>query len=299
MSKSMNRRHFLKSAAASVSILGLGCALDGIAPLLRAGAPFPSDGGIQVGLCTYRWGEKTPLPELLDACRAAGVGGVELRCEHAHRVEPELDGAARTEVKKRFADAGIRLVGFGTNEAFHSEDPETVRRHIERAKEYVRLSADCGGSGIKVKPNDLPKGVERSKTTAQIAAALDELGEYAADFGQVIRLENHGQCAKISIMKEIIDQVRAPNVGLCWNSNKIDLEEPGFEANLRSVLDRLGDTAHICGTPADVYPYDDLCRILRGANWNGWLLIENGNPVDDLTASLKKTKAEFDARLAR
>lgn len=292
ISQTFHRRHFLQTAAASALYLATGRFSS------AETATLAGTDRIKVGLCTYRWGENAQLPELLDALAAAGMTGIELRCHHKHGVEPELDASARREVKRRFNDAGITLVGFGTNEDFHHKEPEKVREHIERAKEYVRLSADCGASGIKVKPNDLPEGVAREKTTAQIAEALDELGEYAAGFGQVIRLENHGQCAPIPIMREIIEQVHAPNVGLCWNSNRVDLEAPGFEANLRSVLDRLADTAHICGTPANVYPYGDLCRILTAASWNGWLLIENGQPTENLTESLKATKAEFDRLLA-
>lgn len=294
-----NRRRFLKSAVlgtASVCFGGVSCKKI-LAQESTNG--FPRTGEMKFGLCTYRWGEKLPLNELLDVCHAAGIEGIELRCNHAHAVEPELDAAARSAVKKQFTDAHVTLVGFGTNEAFHYTDPTEVRRHIERAKEYVRLAADCGVSGVKVKPNDLPKEVEQSKTTAQIAEALDELGEYAAGFGQVIRLENHGGCAAIPIMKEIIEQVHAPNVGLCWNSNKVDLDAPGFEANLRSVLDRLADTAHVCGTPPERYPYADLCRVLNEAKWSGWILIENGQPIEDLLAGLKTTKAEFDAWMGK
>lgn len=250
------------------------------------------------GLCTYLWGAKADLAALLECCRATGLEGLELRCQHAHAVEPEIGAAERAEVKKRFIDSGITLVGFGTNEDFHHVDPATLRQKIERAKAYVRLSADCGGLGVKVKPNNLPKEAEQKKTTAQIAAALDELGRFAADYGQIIRLENHGQCAPIPIMKEIIDQVKSPNVGLCWNSNGVDVDPPGLEANLRSVLGRLGDTVHLCNTPFDVYPYDILCRILKESGWNGWLLIECRDEVTDLTADLIRMREKFEKWLA-
>lgn len=250
------------------------------------------------GLCTYLWGAKADLAALLECCRATGLEGLELRCQHAHAVEPEIGAAERAEVKKRFADGGITLVGFGTNEDFHHVDPATLRQKIERAKAYVRLSADCGGLGVKVKPNNLPKEAEQKKTTAQIAAALDELGRFAADYGQIIRLENHGQCAPIPIMKEIIDQVTAPNVGLCWNCNGVDVEDAGLEKNFRSVASRLADTVHIHEASRGDYPYAELFRLFREIEYRGWYLFECHEDVpfervpERLRAELKRF-AEF------
>lgn len=285
----LNRRQFLQS----VPLLSLTGILSRSLFAEETRDWFHPFDGIKIGLCTYTWGAKVPLPELLDACAEAGVPGIELRCEHAHGVGPETSSAGRSEVKKRFADAGITLVGFGTNEDFHSPDPTVVRLHIERAKAFVRLSADCGGTGVKVKPNSLPEGIPQSVTTAQIAESLDELGEYAAQFGQVIRLENHGTCSPVPIMKEIIDQVHAPNVGLCWNSLGVDKEGAGFEANLRSVRNRLGDTAHVYNSDPKDYPYDVLCAELVKTGWNGWLLIESSRSIDDLVTALRETSAYF------
>ena len=70
---------------------------------------------------------------------------------------------------------------------------------------------------MKVRPNALPKDVPEEKTIEQIGKSLNLLGAFAADFGQQIRLEIHGGCARIPIVKRIIDVADHPNVGLCWN----------------------------------------------------------------------------------
>ena len=127
-------------------------------------------------------------------------------------------------MKARFADSPVTLVGLGTNEHFDQKDPAEVQACIEAAKAFVILSHDVGGSGVKVKPNNLPKDVPVEKTTEQIGKALNVLGAFAADYGQQIRLEVHGACAPLPIMKQIIDVATHPNVYLCWNSNQKDLE---------------------------------------------------------------------------
>ena len=107
-----------------------------------------------------------------------------------------------------------------------------LRNNIEQTKEYIKLCRDIGATGIKVKPNDLPAGVPKEKTIAQIAASLNEVGKFARDFDQLVRVEVHGNLTQeIPNMKAIFDQVTEPNVKICWNCNDQDLLPPGLEAN--------------------------------------------------------------------
>ncbi len=45
---------------------------------------------MKFGLVTYLWGKDMDLATLIDACEKSQLGGVELRTEHAHGVEPSL-----------------------------------------------------------------------------------------------------------------------------------------------------------------------------------------------------------------
>ena len=101
----------------------------------------------------------------------------------------------RKEVKKRFQDSPVKLLGLGSNQQFDYPDPSELRKAVETVKAFVKLSHDVGGSGVRVKPNDLPKGVAPEKTIEQIGKSVNLVAAYAADYGQQIRLECHGQCA--------------------------------------------------------------------------------------------------------
>ena len=164
------------------------------------------------------------MPTLLANCQKAGALGVELRTGHAHGVEPGISADKRREVKKRFADSPVKLVGLGSNEDFHDVDANSLKSSIDRAKEFIKLSHEIGGSGVKVKPNDLPKEVPQQKTIEQIGKALNELGVFASDLGQQVRLEVHGQCAPLPIIAAIMQVADHPSVAVCWNSNPQDLQ---------------------------------------------------------------------------
>ena len=123
-----------------------------------------------------------------DACAEGGLEGVELRTTHAHAVEPRLEPAARAEVRARFADSPVACVGIGSDERFDSPDASRLAAAKAATVDFLRLSADVGGGGVKVKPDSFHEGVERSRTIEQIGESLRELGPVAADLGQEIRL---------------------------------------------------------------------------------------------------------------
>jgi sugar phosphate isomerase/epimerase len=263
-----------------------------------AAAGERSDGRMRFGLVTYQWGRDWDLATLIANCEKANLLGVELRTGHAHKVEANLSGEQRQDVKKRFADSAVTLVGLGTNFAFHHPEPSKLKKEIEATKQYVVLSYDVGGFGVKVKPNDLPAGVPKEKTIDQIGMSLNEIGKFAADYGQRIRLEVHGSCSPLPVMKAIMDVVDRPNVGLCWNCNDEDLQDPGLEYNFNLVKARFGDTVHVRELNIGDYPYQELMNLLVGMDYTRWVLLEARTEPPDRAAALIEQRHVWDDMLA-
>src|SRR5690554_4425557 len=150
---------------------------------------------MRLGLVTYQLAKDWDLDTIIANCRETGWEAVELRTEHAHGVEPELDQEGRARVRGQFEGTGVRLLSFGSICEFHSPDPNEVRRQIERAKAFVDLAADVGAVGVKVRPNGLAtaRGVPEEETLRQIGESLRECGEAASARGVEIWLEVHGK----------------------------------------------------------------------------------------------------------
>lgn len=280
------RREFIKkSVAASLSIAALQFPFDALSQ---------AKSGMKFGLVTYQWGRDWDLPTLIANCEEAGVLGVELRTEHAHGVETSLSAAEREEVKKRFENSKVTCLGYGSNFEYHSPDPAELRKNIEGTKEYIKLCKDIGATGIKVKPNNLPEGVSKEKTISQIAASFNEVGKFAADYGQLVRVEVHGHLTQeLPNMKAIFDQVTEPAVKICWNCNSEDLLEPGLEANFNSVKKWFGDTVHVREFNEGDYPYPELFKLFNDINYEGWFLMEARTEPADRVAALKEQLALF------
>lgn len=254
--------------------------------------------GMQFGLVTYLWAQNWDLPTIINNCELAGYSAVELRTQHAHGVETNLTPSQRADVKKRFADSSVICLGYGSNFEYHSPDPQKLRENIEQTKEYIKLCADIGATGIKVKPNNLPDGVPVEKTVAQIAASLNEVGKFAREYGQLVRVEVHGnKTQEIPVMKAIFDQVTEPDVKMCWNCNDQDLLPPGLEANFNSVKKWFGDTVHIRELNDGPYPYQQLFNLFKAIDYKGWILLEGRTEPSDAVAAMKEQLALFNRML--
>jgi sugar phosphate isomerase/epimerase len=256
---------------------------------------------LQLGLVTYNWGKDWDLPTLLRNCSDAAIAGVELRSTHKHGVEISLDAAARAQVRALFADSDVELVGLGSACEYHAPDPAVLRKNIRETEEFVRLCHDVGGSGVKVRPNGLPEGVPVEQTLEQIGRSLNQVGQFAADFGVQIRLEVHGRgTCEIPHMQQIMAVADHPNVAVCWNCNQEDLKGAGFVENFRSLADRMG-TIHIHDLRRENYPWKPLFAELArldAPSFTGWTLIEEGNVPADLLPAMKANRRLWDALVA-
>lgn len=253
-------------------------------------SPQAAKSKMKLGLVTYLWGKDWDVPTLITNCSAANIHGVELRVEHAHGVEPTISEAKRKEVKKIFADSPVKIVGMGTNQQYDFPDQDKLKKSIEDTKAFIKLSAAVGGEGVKVKPNGFHKDVPHEKTIEQIGKSLNEVGKFAADYGQKIRLEVHGyETQELPNIKAIMDVANNPNVYVCWNCNDEDLLGEGLAHNFNLVKSRLGDTVHVREMNIGKYPYQELMNLFVNMDYKGWILLEcRTEPADKVKAMIEQ-----------
>ena len=269
----INRRHFLKATGLSLGTLSLAdLPADAAAAAQASFVVRPPN--MHLGLVTYNLAQDWDIPTIIKNCEAAQFEGVELRTGHAHKVEVNLSPEQRREVRKRFEDSKVQLMGLGSTFDYHTPDQAKLRKDIEATQAYILLAQDVGATGIKVRPNALPKEVPPEKTLAQIGRALRELGDFARDHGQVIRLEVHGTgTAFPPRIKTILDTANHPNVGACWNSNASDLDGEGWDYNFNLLKDKIF-SVHMRDLFLEDYPFRKLLTRLNEIKFTGYCLAE-------------------------
>ncbi len=251
---------------------------------------------MKLGIVTYMIAAEWDLETIIKKCEELGYEGVELRTGHKHKVESNLTKKERDEVKKKFENTKVKLVGLGTCFEFHSPDKEELRRNIEGAKEYIILAKDVGAEGIKVRPNAFPENVPKEKTIEQIGNSLREISCFAYDYGIKVRLEVHGkETSKPVYIKQMIDVANHPNLYVCWNSNMTDIDETGSIENNFNLLKNKIDIVHI-NELCNEYPWITLFRLLKSINFKGFCLAEIlSNPEPE--RFLRYYKALFESYL--
>ncbi|HMF16551.1 MAG TPA: TIM barrel protein [Gemmataceae bacterium] len=262
-----SRRGFLQSAAALAAV--------GATTLPAGARPAPTRRAIpfRLGIVTYNIAANWDIPTLLRVCRNVGLSPVELRTTHKHGVEPSLSQAARKEVRRRFADAGVEIWGCGTVCEFHDPSRKVVDRNIETCSSFIQLVADLGGRGVKVRPNNLPANVPVARTLEQIGRALHTCGRAAADAGVEIWVEVHGNgTAHPPHMRTIMEHANHPRVGVTWNSNPTDVRN-GSVSEYFKLLRPWIKSCHINELHSG-YPYRELFRLLRETGYDKVTLAE-------------------------
>lgn len=291
-----SRRQFLATAALGGGALAT-LASPAIAAAAKTAPKAPPSfvtgrSRMKLGTVTYNIAQNWDIPTIIKNCTETKFEGVELRTTHQHGVEVTLSPAQRAEVKKRFADSPVALASLGSAFDYHTPDQAKLRQDIAATKDYIVLAKDVGATGVKVRPNALPKGVPPEKTLEQIGKSLRELGEFAQGHGQQIRLEIHGpETSLVPHCARILQVADHPAVGACWNSNDTDLAGAGFDANFDLVKAKIF-TVHMRDLFLEDYPFRRLLTRLNEINFTGFCFAEIP-PSTDPVRVMKYYRAQW------
>jgi sugar phosphate isomerase/epimerase len=89
---------------------------------------------------------------------------------------------------------GIGISGTGVQNDMADPDPEVRAKHIKHIKEYIEVAAKLGAPVLRVFSGPIPKGYENKwdEVAAWMAKDFKECADYAAKYGVIIGIQNHG-----------------------------------------------------------------------------------------------------------
>jgi sugar phosphate isomerase/epimerase len=271
------------------------------AAVLQTRAVFAAKASkLKYGFTSYQWGATWDLPTLIANCAKARAFGVELRTDlkHKHGVELSLDAAGRRNVKQQFADSPVKLLTINCGESFDSPDQGALGASIEKAKMYVLLAHDVGAAGVRVFPNNFQKDIPEAQTITQISQSLNALGRFAQDYGQIIRLENHGSAGRLTTLRKVMDLVEQKNVRIKLNSDVKDNVGGELAKNFALVRDSLDDTLHMHPYRDIEFPYQLQFDLLIDMGWEGWCIVEEFVKVPDTAQALIEERRIWETMIA-
>ena len=195
---------------------------------------------------------------------------MELRTTHAHNVGSIESG--RQEVKKRFSDSKVQLMGLGSIFDYHTPDPEKLRKDIEATKDrscWRRTSA----RPVSRSPNGLPKEVPVERTRPRIGRALAESGDFPETTARSSASSGPRPRQLVPpLHQDLLDTANRPNVGACWTCNASDLEGGELGQKVKEREEKIL-SVHMTDLFQEAYPFP-LLNGLNGIHFQGFCLAE-------------------------
>jgi sugar phosphate isomerase/epimerase len=300
-----SRRNFLKTAGAAAVGLYAAPSL-AVEPFKRTGGPR-----LQLSLAAYSLREffgadvqkpNNKLPDaakqidmfkFIDYCAEHGSAGAELTSYYlAKEATPEYLLA----LKRHAFLKGVAISGTAVGNNFAQAKGPALDKEIAGVKTWIDRAAIMGAPHIRVFAG-ASKGISDAEARKLCIESLEECSDYAGTKGVFLGLENHGGIvAEASGLLEIISAVKSKWLGINLDSGNFHSEDPYAElAQCAPYAVNVQIKVEISrkGQKAEASDYVKLVKILRDANYQGWVALEYEAKEDPYTAvpvALQKLK---------
>lgn len=278
--------------------------VEAVEPIKRRGTPrFP------LSLAAYSFrdffkpkdpAKRITIFDFIDYCADQGLPGTELT---SYYFPEPLDDAFLLQVRRHAFLRGVAVSGTAVGNNFALPPGEKRDQQIAMVKQWVDRAALMGAPHIRVFAGAKDNKLDLPEAKKLCVAGLDECSEYAGQKGIFLGLENHhGIVAEVDDMLDIVRAVKSPWLGVNLDTGNFYTEDPyadlakcaPYTVNVQIKVEvrRRGQKK---AEPADL---PRLARILREANYQGYVALEYEAPEDPWVAVpvwLKKMKEAFAA----
>jgi len=280
----LTRRIFLERAGRTGLALGAWAGLE--ANVARAVEPFARLGSprLRLSLAAYSFREffnhrdparRITLFDFIDFCGQHGCLGTELTSFYFPK---DFDRAYLLELKRRAFLAGLAVSGTAVGNNFARADGPDLEREVASVKQWVDHAAVLGAPHIRVFAGDA-RGLDPALAKRQCIRALEECGDYAAQKGVWLGLENHGGIvAQVADLLDIVRAVRSAWVGVNLDTGNFYGPADPYEEMARlapyAVNVQVKVEVNRRGQGKEPTDLARVTNLLRQANYQGFVALE-------------------------
>jgi sugar phosphate isomerase/epimerase len=212
-----------------------------------------------------------------------GYDGVELHADSAVS-EPE-------KIRQLFHDANLRIPCLATSIAFtHSRADRELAMQVKRS---IDLASQLDAPHVRVRDVQVRTGQNMALVGTALADWLLPLGDYAADRGRTIVIENALSFRRARDLWAVLEQLNCPSIAVAWDvcSAAISGELPAVSVPTLSsriqyaiVKDAKlsASSATLCPLGEGDVPIQKFLTRLLGIGYNGWIAFDWTKPTENL-----------------
>ncbi len=276
-------------------------------------------------------GEMT-LRRWIEMAATLGVPGLEFYSGFLGLKDP----SGRNEARRVAEDHGMSIPMFCCSPDFTHPDPAFRRKEIDAEKHWMDVAAELGCRYCRVLSGQYRPEVSRDDGIRYAADCIQACLEHAGPLGLTLNIENHYKdgywkypefAQKMDVFLELIGRIDSPRFGINYDPSNAFLagDDPiellervkhrvvTMHASDRhlapgSTLEDLKSADGVAGYARQLKhgiigeglnDYDKIFAILRGAGFDGWISIEDGEEgLDELRKSVAFLKGKIERHWA-
>ncbi|HEY0432560.1 MAG TPA: sugar phosphate isomerase/epimerase family protein [Chitinophagaceae bacterium] len=158
--------------------------------------------------------------KILDFAAANAYSGLEIRgiLRQMDLVKcPEFaDAGSRKTTMHRMEDKRLQFVDLGSSAEMHHTDATEREKQLDEAKRFIDLAAEIDCPFVRVFPNKMVNA-DPAATIDVLSSALTAAGDHARGSGVMVLMETHGEVVDAGLIRDIMQRVNHPKVGLVWD----------------------------------------------------------------------------------
>ncbi len=285
-----SRRQFLQTALATSTGLALTPSFTpAIEPIQRNGKAH-----IRLSIAAYSYRKYLALnikpkpPMTLDDFVELAAG------MNLDAVEPTAYYFAETSqeylahLKGKCSRLGLDISGTAVGNNFCTSNPAKLREEIQSVKNWVEHASRLGVKTIRIFAGAVDKSDTEEKARARCVEAIQEACDYAAKFGVILALENHGGLvANIDQMLAVVQAVKHDWFGVNWDTGNFISADPYADLTRLApyaVTVQIKTEIQRTGKKKEEADLKRLIDILRAADYRGYVALEYEAAEDPKTA---------------
>lgn len=318
----MNRRHFLQLSAAT-ALAATAAPLTSRAASASSSStanPFKRTGKprLLLSLAAYSFRQSFPMmrgkkntklesakatdmTRFIDYCAAQGIDGAELT---SYFFDAETDDYI-LKLKRHAYLRGVAISGTAIGNNFSLPRGPQLDQEIATTKKWIDRALLLGAPHIRVFAGNIPKEAAKDLTRDQadkiVVESLKVVGDYAAQRGIFLGLENHDSIGSAATLIPMVQAVNNPWVGINLDSGNFRTDDPykdfaacvPFALNVQLKVE-LHDHATKKKTPADLKRF---VQLLRDGGYQGWVALEY-EAAEDPAAAVPRILKDLKSHLA-